>query len=79
MKKFEVGKVYYMKSTFDCECVWEYTVISRTEKTVRLKDNETGNEISCRIAKALAGELGEKVYPIGKYSMAPVLRAERIR
>jgi len=75
MKKFEAGKTYSMRSACDHECVWTYTVKSRTVSTVTLID-EKGKELRCRISKALSEMDGrETVKPLGSYSMNPLLRA----
>lgn len=75
MTKFEAGKSYSMRSACDHECVWTYTVKSRTASTVTLID-EKGKELKCRIIKALSEMDGrETVKPLGSYSMNPLLRA----
>ena len=72
MKKFEVGQVYMMRSPGDHNCIWLYKVMKRTEKTITIFD---GKEIkNCRISKYDVKE--ETVYPLGKYSLCPILRAE---
>ena len=75
MKQFEVGKRYMMRSACDHECVWKYEVIARTAKQVTLKA-ENGEEIKCRINDKI-DPWNEVVFPLGRYSMAPLLRAER--
>lgn len=75
MKQFEVGKRYYMRSACDHECVWTFEVIARSAHLVTLKD-EKGTEIKCK-ANTKIDPWNETVYPLGRYSMAPILRAER--
>lgn len=74
MKTFEVGKTYSCKSACDQNCIWSYIVTARTAKTVTLSD---GNKtIKCRIiAKLSEYRDAESVYPLGQYSMAPILSA----
>lgn len=75
MKKFEVGKTYSMSSPCDHNCVWTYTVVKRTAKTVTLVD-KYGEKKVCRISdKRTALWGGEVVNPLGNYSMSPVLEA----
>lgn len=75
MKKFEVGKTYSMRSICDYDCVWTYTVIARTAKTVTLTDGR--ETIKRRISESTSKFTGsESVYPLGTYSMCPVLHAE---
>ena len=72
MTKFEIGKTYSMRSICDYNCIWSYKVIARTEKTITIYDGETTKK--CRISKY--STKCESVYPLGAYSMCPVLRAE---
>lgn len=74
MKKFEVGKEYSMKSICNSDCVWTYTVIARTAKTITITD---GKQIQkCRVSqKASEYRNAETIYPLGQYSMAPSLTA----
>lgn len=75
MKQFEVGKTYKMRSACDHECVWEYKVLARTEKSVMLSDGKHLKK--CIINKKISEYLGaEAVRPLGSYSMAPILTAE---
>ena len=75
MKKFEVGKTYSMRSICDNNCVWTYKVIARTACMVTLED-ENGKTKKCRINKIISEmDNREAVYPLGRYSMAPILRA----
>ncbi len=77
MEKFEVGKTYSMRSACDHNCVWSYKVIARTAQTVTLAD-EKGREISRKIIRRISEwNKAESVYPLGQYSMAPVLVADR--
>jgi hypothetical protein len=78
MEKFEVGKRYEMRSICDHDCVWRYTVIARTEKTIWL-ESKRGEKIMCRInTRDTAYFDCECVRPLGTYSMCPILRADNI-
>lgn len=69
--KFEVGKTYTCRSVCDYDCVWSYTIKSRTAATIK---TECGK--SLRINKRLTKHFGcEIVLPQGNYSMSPTLRA----
>lgn len=75
MKRFEVGRRYSMRSACDHDCVWTYTVLARTEKSVMLSDGK--HLTRCIINKRTSEALGaEAVRPMGSYSMAPILTAE---
>lgn len=75
MARFEVGKSYECRSICDHNCVWKYEVIGRTASMVTLK-SDMGEIKKCRIIKGLS-EINntESIYPLGKYSMCPVLHA----
>lgn len=74
MKQFEVGKRYSMTSVCDHNCVWTYTVISRTANTVTITDGR--ETMTRRIVKGLSEYRGaETVRPLGNYSMCPLLSA----
>lgn len=77
MKKFEIGKTYTMGSICNSECFWTYTVTARTAQTITLDD---GKEVKrCRISKKATEYRGaETVFPLGQYSMAPILSADKI-
>lgn len=73
MNKFEVNKKYYGRSSCDYNCIFEMEVIKRTEKTI--KANVDGSIKTLRIK---TDDENEFVYPYSKYSMCPIIRAERI-
>jgi hypothetical protein len=75
MTKFEVGRTYSTRSVCDHNCIFSYTVTRRTDKTVWLT-TKRGKEVKRRVGPAYHGE-SEVIYPEGKYSMCPVLFAER--
>lgn len=89
--RFEVGKTYEMRSICDYDCVWFYTILRRTPKTVTMTGiGTTGaeEELTCRIriesivcAAPVEGRVKsvETVMPLGRYSMAPVLSADRVK
>ena len=67
---FEIGKTYWTNSICDTNCIWEYKIEKRTEKSVWINGNRFG------IKRNYEGN--EMIYPLGKYSMAPMLTADRI-
>lgn len=74
MKKFEVGRSYSMKSICDYDCIWTYTVTSRTAQTITITDGKKVQK--CRIDKKISEYRNiETVYPLVKYSMCPSLTA----
>lgn len=75
MKMFEVGKTYTCRSACNHECIYTYTVVARTPKTITVRE-EDGSTKRLKIIKGLSEYNGaESVYPEGKYSMCPIIRA----
>ncbi|WP_421878350.1 hypothetical protein [Pacificispira sp.] len=70
---FETGKTYYCRSVCDHDCIWTFTVERRSQSSVWLTDRR-GNT-KRRTIKVGAGT--EFCFPLGRYSMAPVLSADR--
>ena len=76
MKTFEIGKTYSMSSPCDHNCIWTYTVTARTAQTITLSDGEITKK--CRISKMYSEyNKAETVFPLGQYSMCPILTAEK--
>lgn len=74
MRKFEVGKEYKMRSICDSNCICSYTVTARTPQTITLTDGD--KTFKLRIIKKTSECRGaETVYPLGQYSMCPMLSA----
>ena len=77
MKKFEVGKVYYCRSLCDYDCKWFFKILSRTEKMMTIQmvgyDEVKRVKIHSRMF-----DYCESAMPLGRYSMAPVLTAEKV-
>lgn len=77
MVRFEIGNTYECRSICDYNCVWSYTVIARTESTITIVNNTTGETQKNRIL-GFSKQMGvEIVYPLGRYSMCPSLSADR--
>lgn len=75
MIKFQEGKTYSSKSICDSDCVFSFKILKRTAKTVTINSLFNKNETTrCKIHEY---EGSEMIYPLGKYSMAPILRANK--
>jgi hypothetical protein len=70
-KEFKAGNEYSCRSVCDYNCIFTFTILKRTAKTVTFKS--LGNMKTARIKTDDDGN--EWIYPTGQYSMAPVLRA----
>ena len=76
MKTFEIGKTYSMSSPCDHNCIWTYTVTARTAQTITIEDGKQVKK--CRISKQYSEyNKAETVFPLGSYSMCPILTAEK--
>ncbi len=72
-KTFAIGKTYTGRSVCDHECIFSLTVIGRTAKTIKVDLGRRGT----KSLKLHDGGDHEFVFPFGRYSMAPVISAER--
>jgi len=70
--KFEVGQSYFCRSVCDYDCIWSFKIVARTAKTIKTECGKT-----LRIVAASLNHT-ELVYPLGRYSMAPMLSADKI-
>lgn len=70
MKKFKLNTEYKAKSICDYDCIFNFRIIKRTEKTVTIATRD--GEKRCKI---YVFENVETIYPLGNYSMCPILRA----
>ena len=68
---FIIGNTYSARSACDHNAVWSFVVVARTAKQVTLRDDD-GKEIKRRV---IVRDGVEECFPLGKYSMAPRLRA----
>lgn len=72
INQFKVGQTYTTRSACDYDCIFSFTVVSRTDKSVKiigdLLDKPTSRKI--RIYSD-----SESVMPLGSFSMAPVITA----
>lgn len=75
IKKFKVGETYSCNSVCDSECIWAFKVIKRTPKTIQIEDMHGYEETVIKIINIYDNT--ETVRPLGRYSMAPILRASK--
>lgn len=83
MRKFEVGSVYFVGFAGDHNLFVQFLVTKRTKKTITIEEVDgktrpiwSATARTCRIIPELtARNDSETVFPLGRYSMAPVMRA----
>lgn len=73
--QFENGRAYSMSSPCDHNCIWTFLVVKRTAKTVTLM--EVGGRNREKVCRVSNYDGAETVMLLGRYSMAPVLKATR--
>lgn len=71
-KKFEVGSTYSTRSVCDSECFITVTILKRTNSTITTTDGKTYR------VKVSPYYNAETFMPWGRYSMAPIMTAEKI-
>lgn len=69
MTTFKPGKTYFTRSICDHNCIFEITVAARTAKQLTTSD---GKRLGVRVWNDI-----EQVMPMGRYSMAPVISADK--
>lgn len=72
--RFETGRTYVVRSVTDHTCQWRFTVSARTAHTVTIVQ-DGGPSPRTRRVRVVAGV--EQTNPFGRYSFAPILRADR--
>jgi len=71
--KFKTGETYKTRMICDSDQIISFEIVKRTPKTVTIKDIFNRDLIRKKIA-TIDGI--ETIFPLGKYSMAPVLKAD---
>ena len=74
--KFIAGNKYSCNSICDQDANWTFEIIKRTAKSVWIKDFYSGETV--RKAINLYEDI-EQIFPLGQYSMAPVLKASNVQ
>jgi len=72
--QFKVGTVYTCNSIGDLDCKWSFKILKRTMKSVWIKDYHSKETVRKSISIYNKTEL---IFPLGKYSMSPILRANK--
>ena len=71
--QFQVGQTYATRSICDHECIFSFTVISRTAKTVTITVHGKPARRGISIWNGV-----EQFSPFGTYSMSPIISADKI-
>lgn len=76
-QKFQVGNTYGTRSICDSNCVFSFKVLRRTEKTITVYCNTYNKEKNLRVSEGYMNSTVEQVKPLGSYSMAPIVTADK--
>lgn len=71
-KQFEVGQTYATRSICDYECIFSFTILSRTAKSVTVEVNGKMVRRGVYIYEGV-----EQFKPFGSYSMAAIIGADK--
>jgi hypothetical protein len=69
---FKAGVSYFCRSACDSECIWHFQIIRRTASSVWVLVDGKESRRSVRVWDGV-----EKFEPFGRYSMSPVVSADR--
>lgn len=76
--QFEVGKVYSTRSICDHDCIYRWRVVRRTDKSVWVEQFYGNGSKDAPVRRTVSTYLNsEMIYPSGRYSMCPVLFADK--
>ena len=70
-KCFEIGKTYLTRSACDHECIFAFEIIARTAKTITFTYHGKTIKRGVYLWDGM-----EACFPMGKHSMAPIIRAD---
>lgn len=70
--KFETGVSYFCRSACDSNCIWHFQIIRRTASSVWVLVDGKECRRGIRVWDGV-----EKFEPFGRYSMSPVVSADR--
>jgi hypothetical protein len=70
--RFEAGVSYFCRSACDSDCVWHFTIIRRTASSVWVLVDGKECRRGIRVWEGV-----EKFEPFGRYSMSPIVSADR--
>lgn len=76
MLKFQVGRTYATRSPCDYDCIFSFTILGRTAKTVTV--NVHGKTVRRKLSPDWTGK-AETFSPFGNYSMAAIVGADDLQ
>ena len=76
-KQFITGQTYGTSSICDSNCIFRFTVIRRSEKSLWLKDHSGIKKGVYRVKITDYDQENETCSPLGSYSMSPVINSSK--
>lgn len=73
LTRFEIGQEVSARSACDYDCIFRFTVVSRTAKFVTFRYFDQLKKVAIREYRGV-----EYAYPLGLHSMAPSVYADRV-
>jgi hypothetical protein len=70
---FEAGKTYSTRSLCDYDCIFRFSIVRRTAKTITFTYHGQEQTRGVRIRDGV-----ERCLPLGRFSMAPTITADRL-
>lgn len=70
--QFEIGKTYATRSICDHNCIYSFTILARTAKTVTVNVHGKQAKRGLQLRDGV-----EEFKPFGTYSMAPTIKADK--
>lgn len=71
-KAFETGKTYSTRSICDHDCIFRFSVVRRTAKTITFNYHGKEQTRGVRVVEGV-----EYCSPLGRYSMSPTIQADK--
>jgi hypothetical protein len=78
MSAFKTGQTYSTRSIGDADCKIELTILRRTDCTVVALSEQFADHRKVKTLRVVNRDGIERVAPWGNYSMAPIVRADRV-
>jgi hypothetical protein len=73
MTTFEIGKTYSTRSACDWNCIFSFTILARTAKSVTVEVHGKTVRRGLSICDGV-----EEFKPFGSYSMAAIISADKV-
>jgi hypothetical protein len=73
MTTFQTGRTYYTRSICDADCIFSFTILGRTAKSVTVQVHGKTVRRGLSVWNGI-----EQFKPFGNYSMAAIISADKV-